>query len=197
MLKERKQRRASIKVGDTLGCWKVVEKDQTVFRVGKRPRQFWRARCSYCGTERRMSNNHLLEYDCGAVNKCARCLLRPKGEGGLERLLFRYTENARHNDRCFELTMGEFKEITSSPCHYCGVEPQQQIGTANKKNSSDWSIYLYNGIDRKDNSKEYISGNCLPCCGVCNRAKGKMTYEEFIEYINRFKHLKYAFDQVN
>ena len=28
------------------------------------------------------------------------------------------------------------------------------------------------GIDRKDNTKGYVEGNCIPCCKVCNKIKG-------------------------
>lgn len=38
----------------------------------------------------------------------------------------------------------------------------------------------YNGVDRKDNAKGYVTGNCLPCCWPCNYAKGsRYTYEQF------------------
>lgn len=39
---------------------------------------------------------------------------------------------------------------------------------------------MLNGIDRFDNSKGYIAGNCVPCCGRCNRAKGTMSGEDFV-----------------
>lgn len=37
-----------------------------------------------------------------------------------------------------------------------------------------------NGIDRKDSNVGYIFENCVTCCSTCNRAKGKLTEEEFV-----------------
>jgi hypothetical protein len=41
------------------------------------------------------------------------------------------------------------------------------------------------GIDRKDNTKGYVLENSLPCCYLCNRAKGDKPYEEFILWVVR------------
>ena len=40
-----------------------------------------------------------------------------------------------------------------------------------------------NGIDRFDNTIGYELHNCVPCCGFCNFAKGKHTYQEFKNWI--------------
>jgi hypothetical protein len=41
----------------------------------------------------------------------------------------------------------------------------------------------FNGIDRVDNSKGYILGNCVPCCSWCNRAKADGTLAKFMDWI--------------
>jgi len=33
--------------------------------------------------------------------------------------------------------------------------------------------------------------NCVPCCAICNRAKGRSTYEEFINWIKEIKEFNY------
>ena len=43
--------------------------------------------------------------------------------------------------------------------------------------------YLYNGLDRVDNNKGYFEDNVVPCCGVCNKMKGTMKQEEFLNLI--------------
>jgi hypothetical protein len=48
-----------------------------------------------------------------------------------------------------------------------------------------YTDFIYNGIDRKINSIGYVYENCLPCCEICNKAKGTRTYEEYIEWMNR------------
>ena len=66
----------------------------------------------------------------------------------------------------FNLPLEEFCEIIKNSCHYC-ESPLPETG---------------GGIDRRDNSKGYISGNCLPCCLICNMTKGKyISYEEMLQ----------------
>lgn len=62
------------------------------------------------------------------------------------------------------ITFEHFCELrASNRCHYC---------YANLPEAGS-------GIDRKDNSKGYIAGNCVPCCDTCNRTKNHfLSYEE-------------------
>jgi len=46
-------------------------------------------------------------------------------------------------------------------------------------------IISANGIDRQDNAKGYIPGNCVSCCRICNYAKHALTLEEFKSWIQR------------
>lgn len=71
-----------------------------------------------------------------------------------------------YKDRCvgeknrnikFMLGKDEFNHIKTKPCYLCGVENTDEH---------------YNGIDRINNSKEYTTENCKPCCGHCNFMKG-------------------------
>lgn len=61
----------------------------------------------------------------------------------------------------------EFDLIVFNDCHYCG-----------KKGP--------NGIDRNDNSKGYINGNCVPCCKHCNYVKGDLSIKDFNTWTKRF-----------
>jgi hypothetical protein len=61
----------------------------------------------------------------------------------------------------------EFKTIVVKPCVYCG----------------HFALDSYNGIDRFDNSKGYISTNVKPCCTRCNMMKSGQTIEEFIDKV--------------
>jgi NUMOD3 motif len=63
-----------------------------------------------------------------------------------------------------------YKLIIAS-CHYCGHTP-------------NWPESRV-GIDRIDNNKGYIYGNCVSCCFTCNSAKKELTTEEFIDWIKR------------
>jgi len=68
----------------------------------------------------------------------------------------------------FELSIEEFKEITSLKCKYCN-------GFSTGVN--------YVGIDRIDSNKGYIIDNCVPCCDKCNFMKKEYSIEEFTQHI--------------
>ena len=68
-----------------------------------------------------------------------------------------------YKQRGFTMTYNTWLEIATQPCTYCG------------------KIDLpCNGIDRINNTKGYIKGNCAPCCKKCNYMKRDMLKEEFI-----------------
>lgn len=88
-----------------------------------------------------------------------------------------YSCAAERRGLIFDLTLTDFDLLTSQQCFYCGatpVERQRYGGTA-------W----LNGIDRSDNSVGYTLQNCVPCCWQCNRAKGVMSSDEFLEWVSR------------
>lgn len=89
-----------------------------------------------------------------------------------------YRKGARRRNLEFSVSLNEFEYLTSQRCHYCNRPPQRTISV------SSGSKYTYNGIDRKDSNLGYVTGNMLPCCFPCNRAKSDMTYEEFLQYLD-------------
>jgi len=104
------------------------------------------------------------------------------------RLYQRYEHVAKKTGKAFEISQDEFKRITKEPCHYCGIQPKKQSIANNhtKYNTGRAiSIYEYNGLDRIDSSKGYMLDNVLPCCSICNHAKHTMSYDDFIEWLDR------------
>lgn len=57
----------------------------------------------------------------------------------------------------FDLTRELYLRLVIQNCVYCGICSNNSSGI---------------GLDRIDNSKGYIVGNVLPCCGMCNRIRG-------------------------
>ena len=46
------------------------------------------------------------------------------------------------------------------------------------------------GVDRFDNTKGYIHGNCVPCCQTCNRSKMDSPFDEWFAHISQIvKHI--------
>jgi len=53
------------------------------------------------------------------------------------------------------------------------------------------SIIGYQGIDRINNNVGYESGNCVPCCNICNRAKLNRDKNAFIQWgLNLARNIK-------
>lgn len=79
-----------------------------------------------------------------------------------------YKRNAKQRDLPFEISLEYACELFVMPCHYC-----------NKCKAKGKPM----GIDRKDNSLGYIEDNCLPCCGICNKMKHVIGYNDFLENV--------------
>lgn len=91
----------------------------------------------------------------------------------------KYRQSAKRRGYDFNIDIDEFSLITKENCIYCGCEPSTVV-------KSNWGDeYVHNGIDRLDNSRGYTSDNIAPCCSVCNRAKNKMNYDDFMNWIDK------------
>lgn len=99
----------------------------------------------------------------------------PKPGTAMRRIFSRYRLHARHRNIPWQLSEDTFRRVTSSPCFYTG-RPPAYVSTADSG-----EVYLYNGIDRLDNSCGYTVENCVPCCGVVNMMKKSMPYSEFLQ----------------
>jgi hypothetical protein len=77
-----------------------------------------------------------------------------------------YRNNAKKRKRSFELTKADYDALIQQPCVYC----HRTITQTNKS-----------GIDRIDNDLGYVAGNMQPCCTECNRMRGTLTIDAFLE----------------
>ena len=105
----------------------------------------------------------------------------PPGRAGRNIVFAQYRQRARVRGLLWELTGEEFDELTSQDCTYCGCPP----GAVKRDHGRNGGEFIYNGIDRKDNTIGYVAGNVLSCCKVCNYAKKDMSYEDFLAWIAR------------
>ena len=106
----------------------------------------------------------------------------PEGGAARNSLLSIYKRKAKERDLVWGLDDSQFNSLIKGDCHYCDIEPRQ-ICKANGYKSA--SSIIYNGIDRVDNSRGYEPDNVVSCCKTCNRAKGRMTTEEFLRWARR------------
>jgi hypothetical protein len=106
-------------------------------------------------------------YICRVCIKCyyrrrtARTVAKRRIAGSNEWLNRRYhrlKRNAKKRGIEFSLTPDEFRDLYSQKsCYFCG------------------EINIVRTVDRLDNTKGYIDGNCFLACYECNILKGTVT----------------------
>lgn len=140
----------------------------------------WLCQCD-CGKTSVVKSSHL---KTGSVRSCG-CLAvdarrRPHKNACVARIYnsYKWKSTRRNKEIEFFLELPEFEELITSNCHYCGSKPSKLIARGENK------LY-WNGIDRVNNNLGYISGNCVPCCEICNKAKRTMPVSEFREWVVR------------
>ena len=105
----------------------------------------------------------------------------PCGEASFRGLVGVYKRIAKGRGNEWGLTRDQARSLMRQPCHYCGVAPQQIYRNSKTSNGA----FVYNGIDRADNSLGYLPENAVSCCGMCNKAKRDVPVEEFLAWIVR------------
>lgn len=171
-------------VGKRFGRLVVVRELE---KRGRNKQRLWECKCD-CGkitkvTTEHLTNNHTKSCGCLKKENAARIgkkRLLPNNQANKNQLFCNYKRQARIQGCEFNLLKEDFLKLTSQNCFYCGREPSQ---THKHSKSSDG--YIYNGIDRLDNTRGYSKSNCVPCCDMCNKAKGNRTLKEFVNWANR------------
>ncbi len=144
-----------------------------------RGRAMWLCKCE-CGNTKTIRSDKLLSgttQDCGCVHHGG---IKLKPSIASMRLRIRgYKRSAKARGLEYTLTEQQFAEITHQNCYYCGAKPNN-ISKQSQYNGE----YVYNGLDRVDNSRGYTIDNVVPCCKFCNERKGKLSLQEFKDWIN-------------
>jgi hypothetical protein len=172
---------AQIVVGQTYGTRTVL--GETSSR--KNGTRQWECRC-ICGRLQKRDAHEILNPQ---GQNCPRCRNRSrrKTDAPILRVIGTYKNNAHKRGLVWALTNEEAKVLFASSCHYCGASPRnfgRPSTTPASDPDPDRGVY-YSGLDRKDNSKGYETGNVVSCCRSCNWAKGKKSYAEFVEWLDQ------------
>lgn len=93
----------------------------------------------------------------------------------------------RYNDG---ISFEDFYLLSQKDCHYCGSAPNNIQNSAKYDKKSSGSAkengdFIYNGLDRVDNSLPHTLKNVVTCCKWCNYAKRERTTHEFEEWIDK------------
>lgn len=158
--------------------------------IDKRRRVLWRFRCD-CGNEVTASASDVRlerKRSCGCLwrehkDNCGHRLgllnLKPNKEGPTNKLFATYKRHSIGRGYEWNLSKDEFKELIVQNCFYCGREPSSKFTTSTKNRVVE-NVLLYNGVDRKNNLVGYNYENCIPACGICNRMKMDLPYDEYM-----------------
>lgn len=121
---------------------------------------------------------------CGCLHKESASLVGKanalsKGESMFNSLFYNYRRRAKEKSLEWKLTKEQFKNLTQQSCVYCEVLPHRRL---EKDDCS--SPYIYNGVDRLDNSRGYTLENSVPCCYSCNVIKGNISIDMVLKIHN-------------
>jgi len=157
-------------------------------------RSAWLCRCD-CGVEKVIKAENLKS---GKTKSCG-CLNLEKMK---ERSLGLYINNIKYSPKEATarniwrknykdgLSFDDFYILSQMYCFYCGAAPNNKQNSAkeDKKSSQyakDHGDFIYNGLDRIDNSKSHLIDNVITCCKWCNYAKRERSVEEFKNWIEK------------
>jgi 5-methylcytosine-specific restriction endonuclease McrA len=172
-------------LGQRFGRYTVIEKAGYHTSPCGQKQAMWKCRCD-CGTVKTVIGAALRRGNtksCGCLKLELLPLYRfklPEGHSIRNKVLGTYKHSAKVRKLIWQLTDVQFDILTQQNCHYCGTAPTtvRQIKNLN-------GPFVYNGIDRKNNSKGHTPDNVVSCCEVCNKMKLTMSIEKFLAHVQR------------
>lgn len=169
-----------IRIGDVYTRLTVIEEPFSKRNPKGKMERFVNCKC-ICGTVKVVSLNKLRmkkTLSCGCYNKEIVSKKKMSDEDRVRNSLIQeYKNSANQRKLPYSLDDNTLFTLIKSKCHYCGKHPSKP----HRKCES----FLYNGLDRVDNSVGYIESNVVPCCFICNKMKGVLSKEEFMEHLDR------------
>jgi hypothetical protein len=128
----------------------------------------WEFKCD-CGNS---IITQLSKFRRGTTKRCNQCNPYFKYTIGPMRSLWKKV----YSDGC---SFETFERLSKLNCFYCNKEP-----------SNYHCGIVYNGLDRIDSARDHSEDNIVPCCANCNRAKMAMSYDDFLDMIQRIYHYR-------
>ena len=168
-----------IKIGDVYTRFTVIEEPFSKRNASGKCERFVKCWCS-CGTIKVVSLNSLRMKNtksCGCLNIERSSRKRLSDSDRVKNSLIQeYNNSASQRGLVYDLSETFLFSSIKMDCHYCGKPPS--------KPHRKCETFLYNGLDRVDNSVGYVESNVVPCCFICNRMKGALATKDFLEHLN-------------
>lgn len=150
----------------------------------------WTVRCLSCGAV------STTQWQDVKANGCGPCKLRALRKDPVDLAVVRcrngFVHGAKSRGYEWSLSDEQVRHLIFAPCHYCGTSG----GNTCWRYDRTAPPVRYNGIDRMDNARGYVTGNVVPCCAPCNRAKGDLPYADFVEWLDRVARFRLAPERV-
>jgi len=145
----------------------------------------WLCQCD-CGNTAKITSSNLRSDN----TKSCGCLQGGGYSKEFNGLYRRHANNTQKRGLEMSLSKDEYYDLITQNCAYCGASPSNVYTYTgkNKRGERTGGTLVYTGIDRVDNSKGYIPGNCVPCCKHCNQIKSDQALAEFSDWIMRVYH---------
>lgn len=155
----------------------IKEVESTITKLGYKYKK-WLCECD-CGVKFETTTKQIKKgrKSCGCLSVSNRFKSVTDEQFFKTVKLNHYKNSAKRRNLNFDLSEDYFFSLITDNCGYCGSPPSLENVNKNHK------IFL-NGIDRIDNNLGYINDNVMPCCHICNKAKGELTLIEFKNWIN-------------
>lgn len=158
---------------------------QTFTSFRRKGRKYWHCICD-CGGSKDVYEWSLKSgrtKSCGCIKRgqsVEQCEKRkiPENGSAANEIIYKYRLRCKKNGISWELTRDDCIKLFKGNCRYCGARPER----ARRVHTS---VFIYNGIDRVNNSVGYTKENVASCCMRCNYMKSDLTLEEFYEHISK------------
>lgn len=178
---------------NSCGCGRIIDETGkrygrlTVIRRATKPNgqgACWLCVCD-CGKEIITRGSNLRDgvtQSCGClqIDNSRLAVMLPEGIAAMNNIIRRTRSNATERGYEYHLTREQLIELMQRNCYYCGASPSNC-----SRHPELNGEFIYNGVDRVDNTRGYTIDNVVPCCKYCNLAKRERTVEEFLEWIKR------------
>ncbi|MDD6827938.1 MAG: hypothetical protein PUE12_17865 [Oscillospiraceae bacterium] len=123
--------------------------------------------CPMCKKWRSIDNYYKNNYSIDGYNSTCKICCKYRLQ---ERYDF-YKNNAKRRKLDFDLDIDQFDDITQQSCVYCG------------NYNGEYNQIMFSGIDRINSDEGYVNGNIVPCCDTCNKMKGVLTVDQWLNHM--------------
>lgn len=104
-----------------------------------------------------------------------------------KRLYFAQRLYAKRRSIEWGLDIKTWYRLVKSDCYLCGDKPKNRYKVNHRGREIHGMSFIYQGIDRINNSRGYLIDNVAPCCASCNYMKRSQTLSGLAKKIEKIQ----------